>query len=130
MLGPQILVWGLSLPGPLDRWWNRWQDRSRSDRHSKAACWGVALDVLRTSALLRRHAGDGKVVLRINHEMTDSATNRRRRLDLVVAGRRRSVGQPEPDSATLAQRYGVDLSDRTRCHKHARPGAVAHERRP
>lgn len=89
MFGPRILTRFLSAPGPPDRHGFRWQYHSRSDRHSKVACWGVALDLLSTSALLRRHVESGKVVMGLNHTMVDFATSRRKDLDLVIA---RSTG--------------------------------------
>ena len=61
MHGPDILARFLQRPGPPDRHGNRWQYHSRSDRHSKVGSWGVALDLLATSSLLRRHAEAGKV---------------------------------------------------------------------
>jgi hypothetical protein len=45
----------------------------------------VALDLLATSSLLRRHALDGKIVMGVNHTMIDFATGRKKDLDLVIA---------------------------------------------
>ena len=45
----------------------------------------MALDLLSTSALLVRHAEQGKVVLGVNHSMSDFQTGRRKKLDLVIA---------------------------------------------
>ena len=36
-----------------DDFGNEWQYHSRSDKHSKVACWAVLFDLLQTSALLR-----------------------------------------------------------------------------
>jgi hypothetical protein len=109
--GPEILARFLREPGPPDKYGNRWQYNSRSDRHSKVGCWGIALDLLSTSSLLRQHARDGKVVLGVNHAMTDFATGRKKKLDLVVA----RPARPVPDGAVtfkdLATRYGVILTD-------------------
>ena len=92
-----------------DKFNNVWQYHSRSDRHSKIACWGVAFDLLATSTLLRRHAAEGKVVLGVNHDMVDYATSRKKRLDLVIA---RPEGPTTRVSLTsLAQQYGLRLTD-------------------
>lgn len=112
MLGPDLLARHLSEPGPPDRHGNRWQYHSRSDRHSKVASWGVALDLLSSSSLLRRHVQDGKVVLGVNHTMTDFATGRRKDLDLVIA--RPASGACSSSSrsfAGLADEYGLVVGD-------------------
>lgn len=111
MHGPDILARFLQRPGPPDKHGNRWQYHSRSDRHSKVGSWGVALDLLTTSSLLRRHAEAGKVVLGINHTMTDFATGRKKDLDLVIA---RPAGEPATTRRSfsgLAADYGIELED-------------------
>ncbi len=112
MYGPGILTRFLSVPDVRpDRWGNHWQYNSRSDRHSKVGCWGVAFDLLLASARLRDHVSHGKVVLGVNHEMTDFATNRQKVLDLVIA---RPAAMPDIDApmfADLVDRYGVQLTD-------------------
>jgi hypothetical protein len=85
MNGPGILIEALSRPTISDKFGNTWQYHPQSDRHSKVASWGVAFDLLNTSSLLRKHAADGKVVLGVNHKMTDFATGRKKALDLVFA---------------------------------------------
>lgn len=85
MDGPTILVASLSVPQPRGRSKARWQYHSRSDLHSKVACWGVCFDLLRQSSLLRQHVQAGKVVFGVNHEMRDFSTNRKKNLDLVIA---------------------------------------------
>ena len=109
MHGPDILARFLAQPGPPDKYGNRWQYHSRSDRHSKVGSWGVALDLLATSSLLRRHAEAGKIVLGVNHTMTDFATGRKKDLDLVIA---RPAGPAGTRSfAGLATDDGIVLSD-------------------
>jgi len=87
MLGPRILVASMvpreGRPKPYKHG-NRWQYHSRSDRHSKVACWGLMLDFLQHCALLRSHAADGLVGFGLNHEMRDFRTGRRKNLDLVI----------------------------------------------
>jgi hypothetical protein len=52
MFGPEILVRTLSKATRVDRSGNRWQYHSRSDHHSKVACWGIIFDLLRTTLCL------------------------------------------------------------------------------
>ena len=111
MHGPDILARFLTQPGPLDKYGNRWQYHSRSDRHSKVGCWGVALDLLTTSSLLRRHVEAGKVVLGVNHTMTDFATSRKKDLDLVIARPAGAVDERARTFAALAEQYGIELTD-------------------
>lgn len=111
MHGPEILARFLAQPGPPDKYGNRWQYHSRSDRHSKVGSWGVALDLLATSSLLRRHAAVGKVVLGVNHTMTDFATGRKKDLDLVIARPAGSTTGAERSFAGLAKDYGIPLND-------------------
>lgn len=80
-----------------------WQYHSRSDRHSKIACWAVLFDLLRACPLLRQHAAAGKVRYGINHEMRDFRLNRKKNLDLVLC-----VGAPARDALTFAE-YGDEI---------------------
>jgi hypothetical protein len=84
MFGPEILVRTLSKPTRVDKRGNRWQYHSRSDHHSKVACWGIVFDLLRNSPLLRRHVEKGAVHFGINHEMRDFVHDRKKNLDLVL----------------------------------------------
>lgn len=105
--GPSLLVESLSRPGVTDSFGNEWQYHSRSDRHSKIACWGIAFDLLLTSALLREHVATGKVVLGINHKMTDFGTGRSKNLDLVFA---RPDGPPGRRTLrSMADDYGIHV---------------------
>ena len=99
MYGPTILVESLSVPSIDDQFGNRWQYHPRSDRHSKIACWGIALDLLSASSTLQRHVREGKVVFGVNHEMRDFATGRKKNLDLVLA---RPAVQPIGKQRTLS----------------------------
>lgn len=99
----------MSIPSIDDKFGNRWQYHSRSDRHSKVACWGVAYDLLATSSTLRRHVTEGKVVFGINHEMRDYATGRKKNLDLVLARPVAAMGQGARTFTDLIEKYGVVL---------------------
>jgi hypothetical protein len=109
--GPEILARFLETPGPDDKYGNQWQYNSRSDRHSKVGCWGIALDLLAMSSTLREHARSGKVILGVNHRMTDFATGRKKDLDLVIARPSGTVPASAPTFKNLAGRYGVVLTD-------------------
>lgn len=113
MDGPEILIASLQRAAITDRYGNDWQYHSRSDRHSKVACWGVAFDLLQTSSLLRRQVADGKVVLGINHTMRDFATGRQKDLDLVLA-RPTSAVDPHKTFARLVEQHDIELTPEQR----------------
>ncbi len=116
MHGPHILARFLKVPGKPDKYGNAWQYNSRSDRHSKVGCWGVALDLLVASSRLCQHASSGKVVLGVNHVMTDFATGRRKKLDLVIARPASPIGVPRRTFKGLAKDYGILLTDAESAH--------------
>lgn len=110
MHGPDILATYLGRPNVPDKFGNVWPYHSRSDRHSIVGSWGVAFDLLATSALLAKHAAANKVVLGVNHEMRDFQTSRKKKLDMVVA---RPDGPISPRAGTfreLADRYNIPLT--------------------
>lgn len=108
MHGPQILVRTLSKETRRDRYENAWQYHSRSDHHSKVACWGVVFDLLATNALLRRHVEAGVVCFGINHEMRDFVHDRKKNLDLVLCTP--SAEQTGITLAGMATEYEIELS--------------------
>jgi hypothetical protein len=85
MDGPEILAASLRRALITDKYGNDWQYHSRSDRHSKIACWGIAFDLFQTSSLLGHHVAHGKVVIGVNHSMRDFGTGRQKDMDLVLA---------------------------------------------
>lgn len=110
MYGPTILVRTMSKPRRTGKSGAMWQYHSRSDHHSKVACWGILFDLLRESPVLREHVASGAVVFGLNHEMKDFKHDRKKDLDLVLA-RPRSV--PKLGAAgfrTLVKEYGIELS--------------------
>jgi phosphoribosylcarboxyaminoimidazole (NCAIR) mutase len=115
----------LSHPGKPDRYGNTWQYHSRSDRHSKIACWSILFEALQHSSLLRRHVETGKVVFGVNQEMRDFQTNRTKDLDLVIAtpGGRGSTGR-SVTLADLAVRWSVRLSEEQQRTLAALPAIV------
>lgn len=104
MIAPRLLVENITIPTPRGSKRTAWQYHSRSDRHSKVACWGVMVDLLATSAMLRDHARAGKVVFGVNHEMRDFKQNRSKNLDLVIA-------RPAGDQAQSQGQTLMELAD-------------------
>lgn len=108
MYGPDILVRTLSSPTRRDKSGNLWQYHSRSDHHSKVACWGVIFDLVLTTPLLRRHIDAGVVCFGINHEMRDFVHDRKKNLDLVLCT---PSGDPSDDTLeNIAADYCIQLS--------------------
>lgn len=122
MFGPEILARTLSKPTREDRFGNRWQYHSRSDHHSKIACWGIVFDLLRTSSLLRKQIADGVVAFGINHEMRDFVHDRKKNLDLVLC-----TPSTEPERgraqtmASMRDEYEIELSPAERVEFDALP---------
>ena len=109
MFGPQILVRTLSATTRIDRYGNPWQYHSRSDHHSKVACWGVVFDMLASTPLLRRHVEAGIVHFGINHEMRDFVHDRKKNLDLVLCTSNGTV--TNENLADLGNKYGIILAE-------------------
>ncbi len=127
MDGPLLVAEAMSWPNIPDKFGNIWQYHSRSDRHSKVACWGVLYDLLAESATLRRHVADGKVTFGVNHEMSDFHTRRKKNLDLVLC----RPGTPNPAHprpartfASLAGHFGVRLTPEQRAQLQSFPELV------
>lgn len=110
MDGPEILARSMSVPSVTDKFGNRWQYHSRSDQHSKVACWALLFDLLQHCPLLTQHIAAGKVGFGINHEMRDFKNNRSKYLDLVLCTPGTSTGTDKMTFVGLAQTYGVDLT--------------------
>ena len=112
MHGPAILVRTLSEPTRRDKAGNAWQYHSRSDHHSKVACWGVIFDLLATTPLLRRHVEAGVVCFGIKHEMRDFVHDRKKNLDLVLCTPGGATA--EGDLLSLSADYDIVLTDEER----------------
>ena len=87
-----------------------WQYHSRSDRHSKVACWGILFDLLQACPLLAQHVREKKIVFGINHEMRDFKLNRRKNLDLVLCSPA-SESKAALSFDELVDRYGIVLTE-------------------
>jgi hypothetical protein len=95
-----------------DRFGNPWQYHSRSDHHSKVACWGIIFDLRTATPLRRRHVEAGVVCFGINHEMRDFVHDRKKDLDLVLC----TPGGPATPTTlrSLAQGYDIALTEEER----------------
>ncbi len=112
MNGPAILARTLSSASIRDRYRNDWQYHSRSDHHSKIACWGVIFDLMASTPLLRRHVEVGAVCFGINHEMRDFVHDRKKNLDLVLCT---PGGATTTETlASMGRSYQIELTDEER----------------
>ena len=101
MFGEAIITRSIGAARIEDSHGNVWQYHSRSDRHSKIACWSILFDLLQTCSLLREHIATGKVAFGINHQMRDFKQDRKKNLDLVLCG-----SHGTPSKVTFAD-YGA-----------------------
>lgn len=104
MFGLSILTETLSQTTLQDSRGVAWQYHSRSDRHSKIACWGIIFDLVRHCSVLRRQIEAGRVCFGINHEMRDFAHDRKKNLDLVLC-------TPAPGRKAAKQRTLLTMVD-------------------
>jgi hypothetical protein len=124
MDGPKLIARSISASRIPDKYGNVWQYHSRSDKHSKIACWAIAFDLMQTCELLREHLARGKVVLGVNHTLQDFQTQRKKDLDLVIA----QPAEATPTAvkrtfAGMANEYGVVLSQQQRAILAGLPAA-------
>jgi hypothetical protein len=110
MHGPEILARSMTTPSVIDKSGNHWQYHSRSDQHSKVACWALLYDLLRHCPLLRQHVAEGKVGFGINHEMRDFKNNRKKDLDLVICTPGSGSTSQPVNFSDLVERYHVNLT--------------------
>lgn len=126
MKGPSIIERTMSISHSVGVDNRAWQYHSRSDRHSKTACWAIMYDLLSTSSLLRHHVAAGKVSFAVNRKMNNWQTGRSKNLDLVIA---RASGEgassPSVKLAELADRYDIRLNDDERSDLGALPSSPA-----
>ncbi len=108
LLGPGILAQTIARPTVRGKSKRAWQYHSRSDTHSKVACWTVLLDLLLECDVLRTHAQQGRIGFGIDHVMVGPIN---KTLDLVVTvvppGR---VAGSRATFASLVGRYGIQLA--------------------
>lgn len=103
-----------------------WQYHSRSDNHSKVACWTLLFDLLLECDALRADARAGRVGFGINHVMVGPIN---KTLDLVLT----LVPPQRPAKArrtfaAFAAALGIELNDADVAALHALPEVLHDER--
>ncbi len=121
LFGTDILVRTLSKPSITDKHGNMWNYHSRSDHHSKVACWGIVFDLLRTSKPFRDHVATGRVGFGINVEMKDFQHDRKKDLDLVICQPASGSKPNKRTLATMADHYRIELTRKERAELTALP---------
>jgi len=119
--GDQIFIRTISTAAVVDSHGHPWNYHSRSDHHSKVACWGIVFDLLGASATLRRHVEEGRVCFGINHEMRDFRNDRKKNLDLVICQPASSAAPTGRTLSSLATKYAISLSDSDKAQLAALP---------
>lgn len=110
-MGDEIFVRTISGSPVIDAHGRAWNYLSRSDHHSKVACWGIVFDLLRASKTMRKHAEEGLIAFGINHEMRDFRNDRKKNLDLVICQPAGGTPRGERTLASLKEHWRVDLTD-------------------
>jgi hypothetical protein len=108
MRGPEILARTMSRGSSRGTSAKSWQYHSRSDAHSKVACWCVLFDLLLECDVFRQGVGLGRVGFGINHVMVGPIN---KTLDLVVT--RLSMQRPRRKRCSfvdLVETYQIDLN--------------------
>lgn len=126
MHGPAILARTMSMPTPRGKENALWQYHSRSDHHSKVACWGILFDLLQHSTLLREHVASGQLIFGINHEMRDFRTRRKKDLDLVLARPASGTIRKPFTFRSLMTKWTILLDSEERRILEELPDAVQH----
>ena len=120
MRGPRILVDTLSVASTRGSGTVPWQYHSRSDSHSKVACWTLLFDLLLECDALRDAAAQGRIGFGINYEMVGPIN---KTLDLVITlvDPNRDIGRAKSlkDIATV---YGIVLNEADRLKLAGLPG--------
>lgn len=131
MYGPDIIARSISALAIPDKFNNKWQYHSQSDRHSKITCWSIMFDLLTHCSLIRQHVAAGKVGFGINLTMRDFQTRRKKDLDLVIATpstsehlkakRGKLIKRPINTFEDVAEEYEVRLDAKERAHLKSLP---------
>ena len=112
MRGPTILARSMSIATRRGNSTRAWQYHSRSDSHSKIACWSLLFDLLLECDVVREAAERGRLGFRINHAMIGQIN---KTLDLVITvvppTRRQTTRRT---FAELSDVFGVALDETDR----------------
>lgn len=111
MRGPEIIARTMSVATARGskRGGSAWQYHSRSDHHSKLACWALMFDLLQECDVLRKAAADGRIAFAVNHAMVGPIN---KTLDMVVTlADAQRAGAPTESFAGMADQFGIRLSE-------------------
>ncbi len=112
MRGPAILARTMSIPTVRGRSTRPWQYHSRSDSHSKVACWAVLFDLMRECDVFRSAVSEGRIGFGINYVIVGPIN---KTLDLVVTRVPPTrPGGPRGSFVDLANEWGIALNDEER----------------
>ncbi|HMN77047.1 MAG TPA: hypothetical protein PKC97_13340 [Burkholderiaceae bacterium] len=89
-----------------------WEYHSRSDHHSKLACWALMFDLLLECDVLRKAAADGRIAFAVNHVMV-GPINKTLDMVLTLVDPKRSRAGSETFAA-MATELSIVLSDEDR----------------
>lgn len=103
MEGPTIFAQTLGKPVARGGGVTEWQYHSRSDLHSKQACWTILFDLLRACDVFRDHVEQHKITFAVNHVMVGKIA---KKLDLVVC---RIPGNRERKPGRSFAEFGNEL---------------------
>jgi hypothetical protein len=127
MRGPEILARTMSVAttrGSSDR---PWQYHSRSDNHSKVACWTVLFDLMLECDVFREHVAAGRIGFGINFVMVGPIN---KTLDLVVTripATRKAT--PRISFTDLVEQYGIKLDTDDRAMLDQLPAMAGESRK-
>ncbi len=106
--GPEILTRTMTVATKKGASKTAWQYHSRSDTHSKVACWTLLFDLLDNCDVARGHAAAGRLGFGINHVMVGPIN---KTLDLVVTLVDRARDNKKRVAfADLVERYGIVMT--------------------
>jgi hypothetical protein len=109
MRGPTILARSMSIATRRGKSPRAWQYHSRSDSHSKIACWTLLFDLLLECDAVRQAAAQGRLGFGINHVMV-GPLNKTLDLVLTVVPPSRAIARRKTFAET-AEVLGVVLDD-------------------
>ena len=113
MRGPQILARTMSQASTRGSSPRAWQYHSRSDSHSKVACWTVMFDLMLECDVVRAAVTSGRIGFGINHVMVGPIN---KTLDLVVMVTPPSrEGKSRRTFKELAKSFGILLDADDMC---------------
>lgn len=109
MKGPALLARTMSIGTTRGKGERAWQYHSRSDHHSKVACWAVLFDLMLECDVVRDAAQRGRLGFGINHTMV-GPINKTLDLVLTLAPPTRKQ-QKRHTFASVAVAFGLVLDD-------------------